>query len=320
MRNKIILTGAAGFIGSHFVRHIATKTTQTQFLILDSLTYSSNFSAIENRLSPRLLFKKMDIRDKAAVSEIFKQWSPDGVIHFAAQTHVDRSLQNPSLFFETNLNGTENLLQASLNLIDSKPHFRFLQVSTDEVYGSTKDLQTSFCENSSLNPTNPYSESKALADQKVLELNKSHNLNAIITRSSNNYGPWQHPEKFIPTVILAALKQNNIPIYGDGLNFRDWLYVEDNIQGIWSAFKNGTSGEIFNLASQTELKNIDVAKEILNQLQQPQSLIKHVTDRKNHDWRYALNCNKAKQDLSWSASTPFQKGLLNTISWYSQKF
>ena len=325
MKRKVLLTGCAGFIGSHFVKKIATRKEVTEkhdFFILDALTYAGKYSHIQKEVEthPHLKFQKADIRDLPLMQEIFAREKFDSVIHFAAESHVDRSIANPNIFVETNVLGTLNLLQESVKLFEKNKDFKFLHISTDEVYGSLKLNDPAFTELTPIAPNSPYSASKASSDLLVRVFFETYHLPVMITRCSNNYGPLQADEKFIPVVIKNALQNKKIPVYGAGMNIRDWIFVDDHNEGVWSVFTKGTSGEIYNLGGQTEIKNLDLAKKILKILGKPESLIEFVTDRKGHDFRYAMNFSKAQTQLGWSPAQSFDAALKITVDWYTDHF
>ena len=321
MKRKILLTGCAGFIGSNFVNQVTLRkdiAEKNDFFILDALTYAGNYDHIKKSVEshPHLKFEKADIRDLPKMQEIFGREKFDAVIHFAAESHVDRSITNPNIFVETNVLGTLNLLQESLKLFENNKNFKFLHISTDEVYGSLQLQDPAFTENHPISPNSPYSASKASSDLLVRAFFETYQLPVMITRCSNNYGPLQADEKFIPVVIKNALLNQKIPVYGAGMNIRDWIFVNDHNEGVWSVFTKGQPGEVYNLGGQSELKNIDLAKKILNILGKPENLIEFVTDRKGHDFRYAMNFSKAKKELGWQPQHSFDQALKITVNWY----
>ncbi|ADL41430.1 dTDP-glucose 4,6-dehydratase [Caldicellulosiruptor obsidiansis OB47] len=309
----ILVTGGAGFIGSNFVKYMISKE-EYKIINYDALTYAGNLEnlkEVENH--PYYTFIKGDIVDRAKVEEVFKNYQIDYVINFAAESHVDRSIKDPDIFVKTNVLGTQVLLDVSRKFGIKK----FIQISTDEVYGSLGP-EGYFTEESPLAPNSPYSASKAGADMLVRAYFKTYGLPVNITRCSNNFGPHQHPEKFIPTVILNALQDKPIPIYGDGQNIRDWLYVEDHCRAIELVFKKGRIGEVYNIGGNNEWKNIDIAKLILKLLGKPESLIQFVADRPGHDRRYAIDSSKIQKELGWKVEYRFEKALLKTIEWYAK--
>lgn len=323
MKPTILLTGCAGFIGSNFVKRICTSPEHRQkwnFLIFDALTYAGRKQTIQSELD---LYKEIsffygDLRDQAAVQKVFKEVNIYGIIHFAAESHVDRSISNPNIFVETNVLGTLNLLNSSISKMKNVPLFRFVHVSTDEVYGSLGEQDAAFTENTPLAPNSPYSASKASSDLLVRAYHETYGLNTSITRCSNNYGPYQFPEKLIPLMTLNALNNKPLPVYGNGLNIRDWIYVDDHNDGIWAVFEKGRSGEVYNFGGQSEKRNIEIIKTILNILNKSEDLIQFVEDRKGHDWRYAINFQKSLAELGWSPKIRFETGIIKTIQWYQE--
>ncbi|MCX7698286.1 MAG: dTDP-glucose 4,6-dehydratase [Candidatus Goldbacteria bacterium] len=305
---KILITGGAGFIGINFVHYILANHINDLVIVLDILNYSSNPEEIQQLKKYRNFeFIRGDIRNYDLIDKVAKKINV--IINFAAESHVDRSIMNPSAFFDTNVNGTINLLSVALkNKID-----RFIQISTDEVYGSI--IKGRSKEKDTLNPTSPYSSSKAAADLIAMSYYKTYGLPVIITRSSNNFGPYQHPEKFIPLFITNALDNQKLPLYGDGKNIRNWIYVEDNCRGIDLVLRKGKPGEIYNIGGDVEMKNIDIVKYILNILGKNEDLIQYVDDRPAHDRRYALDSGKIKK-LGWKCRYNFEEALKKTIDWY----
>lgn len=317
----IFLTGCAGFIGSNFVKLIATKSeisAKYHFIILDALTYAGRLQTIEEDLAKNshLAFEKLDIRDSNHVHAIFDKVKPKGVIHFAAESHVDRSISNPNIFVETNVLGTLNLLNASIKITNTD--FRFVHVSTDEVYGTLTESAPPFNEETPLAPNSPYSASKASSDLLVRSYVETFGLNAVITRCSNNYGPYQFPEKLIPLMIKNASQDKKLPVYGAGRNIRDWIFVDDHNRGVWLAFTKGRKGEVYNFGGNSEKRNIEVVKSLLGILGKPESLIEFVPDRPGHDWRYAIDFSKAERELGWRPEVTFQEGLQKTVDWYQK--
>ncbi len=304
---KILVTGGNGFIGKHFILYLIKKDV---FVInVDASTYASNNIPVN---ANNYIYYQADIRDYPTMDKIFNRESPDIVINFAAETHVDRSWIYKELFHDVNVNGVKVLLDLSLKYKVK----RFHQVSTDEVYGSLKPDNRPFKENDPLRPTNPYSQSKAAADELVLEYSHKYGLPISITRSTNNYGPYQFPEKLIPLMIYKAYKDEPLPIYGDGHNIRDWLYVDDHCKGILAVIEKGRAGEIYNLSGHTEIDNLTVVKRILKEMGKEESLITHVQDRQHHDKRYAIDSSKAYGELGWEPVTMFEDGIKETINWY----
>ena len=312
---KIIVTGGAGFIGSNFIFYMLKKYPAYRLICLDKLTYAGNFSTLSAVMAePAFRFVQADICDSEAVNKLFAEEQPDIVVNFAAESHVDRSISEPGIFLQTNIMGTATLLDACRRYGIR----RFHQVSTDEVYGDLpldrSDL--AFSEASNLRPSSPYSSSKASADLLVLAYHRTYGLPVTISRCSNNYGPYQFPEKLIPLMLAKALADKPLPVYGDGKNVRDWLYVEDHCRAIDAIIHKGRAGEVYNVGGSNELPNIEIVKLICKQLGKPKGLITHVADRLGHDRRYALAANKIANELGWRAEVPFAEGLRRTIKWY----
>lgn len=332
----ILITGGAGFIGSNFVPYFLESNPDTSVVNLDLLTYAgdeANLKEVEN--NDRYTFIHGDIGDRALVEKIFQDHNINGVIHFAAESHVDNSIKNPGVFIETNVNGTFTLVDVAYKHWMEKPfvyklefkNARFLHISTDEVYGTLGETGL-FSEETPYAPNSPYSASKASSDMIVRSYHHTYGLNTIITNCSNNYGPKQHDEKLIPTVIRKALNGENIPIYGDGKNIRDWLYVLDHCKGIDLAFEKGKGGEVYNIGGRNERKNNEVAKTICKTLDrlQPKATgsyleqITYVEDRAGHDRRYAIDATKIETQLGWKAAENFETGIKKTIEWYLQNY
>lgn len=311
----ILVTGGAGFIGSNFVYYLLEHHPEDRVVCLDKLTYAGSMEALDKAMqSDRFRFVKGDIADEAAVDQLFAQEKPDIVVNFAAESHVDRSVKDPGIFLKTNIIGTHVLLEACRKYGIR----RFHQVSTDEVYGDLPldrpDLF--FTEETSLHTSSPYSASKASADLLVLAYARTFGTPVSITRCSNNYGPYQFPEKLIPLMISRALADESLPVYGEGLNVRDWLHVEDHCSAIDLVMRMGREGEVYNVGGHNERRNIDVVRTILDQLKKPESLITHVTDRPGHDRRYAIDPKKIHDELGWLPQTRFEDGIRQTIQWY----
>jgi dTDP-glucose 4,6-dehydratase len=308
---RILVTGGAGFIGSNFVHHVLRDHPSDQIVVLDKLTYAGNLCNLEGPLQdPRVKFVRLDISDPA-VAEVAKNC--DATVHFAAESHVDRSIEDAAPFVRTNVEGTWRMVDACRASRVS----RFIHVSTDEVYGSLEPPERS-TESSPLAPTSPYAASKAASDLLVLSAFKTHGFPAIITRCTNNYGPFQFPEKFIPLMISQALAGQPLPVYGDGRNVRDWIHVSDHCRAVDLILRNGKEGHVYNIGGGCELGNITVARKILSALKQPESLLKFVTDRPAHDRRYALDCAKLKNELGWQPRWEFDRSLEETIRWYRE--
>lgn len=311
---NIIVTGGAGFIGSNFVRMILDEQKETFIVNLDSLTYAGNLGNLEGYLDNRNhKFIKGDICDGKLVENLIDEYKIDAIVNFAAESHVDRSLVNPGVFIDTNVTGTLTLLKAALE----KNIGRFLQVSTDEVYGSL-GKEGMFTEQTSISPNSPYSASKAAADHLVCAFGHSWGLKYNITRCSNNYGQYQFPEKMIPLMINNALNDKDLPMYGDGLYVRDWLYVYDHCTAIWKVLTEADPGEIYNVGGNNEKTNLEVVNILLDRLGKDTSLIKYVKDRPGHDRRYAIDSTKIMNELNWAQSVTFEEGIEKTIDWYLQ--
>ena len=312
---KLIVTGGAGFIGGNFVHYMLQEHPGDQIICLDKLTYAGNLSTLADVMDhPNFQFVKMDICDRDSVYGLFEKEKPDVVINFAAESHVDRSIENPEIFLQTNIIGTSVLMDACRKYGIQRYH----QVSTDEVYGDLPldrpDLF--FTEETPIHTSSPYSSSKAGADLLVMAYYRTYGLPVTISRCSNNYGPYHFPEKLIPLMIINALHDRPLPIYGDGLNVRDWLYVEDHCRAIDLIIRKGKVGEVYNVGGHNEMRNIDIVKLICQELGKPESLITHVTDRKGHDRRYAIDPEKIHRELGWLPETKFEDGIKKTIQWY----
>ena len=317
--SKFLITGGAGFIGSNYLHYVVDKYPEDEFVCLDALTYAGNYNNIkdlEDRKNYR--FVHLNLCDKEKVDELFQKENFDIVVNFAAESHVDNSIKNPNLFAETNILGTMNLLNACLKMKEVHPITRYHQVSTDEVYGDLPldrpDLL--FTEETPLHTSSPYSSSKAGADLMVMAYHRTFGLPVTISRCSNNYGPYQFPEKLIPVVISKALKNEPIPVYGKGENVRDWIHVHDHNIGVDLIVRNGKNGEVYNLGGHSERNNITIVKTILNQMGKSEDLITYVTDRPGHDLRYAIDSTKVERELGWKLSYTFEEGIKETINWY----
>lgn len=312
---KLLVTGAAGFIGCNFVYFMLKKHPSYSLVALDQLTYAGNLSSLANALNrENCSFVKADITDRAIIQELFEHEQFDAVVNFAAESHVDRSIHDPGVFLQTNILGTQVLMDAC------RKHGvkRFHQVGTDEVYGDLPldrpDLL--FTESTPLHTSSPYSASKASSDLLTLAYHRTYGLPVTISRCSNNYGPYHFPEKLIPLMITRALHNQSLPVYGNGLNVRDWLYVEDHCSAIDLILHNGRVGEVYNIGGHNERTNLDVVKRILDELGKPHSLITYVTDRAGHDLRYAIDSTKAQSELGWTPTTSFEVGIQTTVQWY----
>jgi dTDP-glucose 4,6-dehydratase len=310
---KLLVTGGAGFIGSAFVR-LSLAEESTQVINLDKLTYAGNLANLESAAgNPRYRFAHGDICDGPLVNSLLSEEKPDAIVHFAAESHVDRSILSAAPAFETNLRGTFTLLEAAR----ANKIARFVHVSTDEVYGSlAAPLEAT--EEFPLNPSSPYSASKAGSDLLARSYFVTYGLPVVITRASNNYGPYQFPEKLIPLMISNALEGRPLPVYGDGMQVRDWLYVEDHCRGIRAALDKGRDGEIYNIGGNCSLPNLTVVRKILSATEMPESLIKSVADRPGHDRRYALSSDKLTSATGWTPQMDFESGLTATVNWYRQ--
>ena len=309
---KLLVTGGAGFIGSNFVRYMVNKYPEYTIYNLDLLTYAGNLENLKDiEDKPNYKFVRGDIADRTFVQELFEKEQFDYVLNFAAESHVDRSITNPEIFVQTNIQGTLALLDAARAIGVKK----YLQVSTDEVYGTLGETGY-FTEETPLAPNSPYSASKTGADLLVRAYNETYGMPVNITRCSNNYGPYHFPEKLIPLMIINALHDKELPIYGDGLNVRDWLHVEDHCQAIDLVLHKGRDGEVYNVGGNNERTNIEIVKTILAQLGKPESLMKFVKDRPGHDRRYAIDATKLRTELGWEPKYTFETGIKQTIDWY----
>lgn len=312
---KILVTGGAGFIGGNFVHYQLKHHPEDQIICLDALTYAGNMETLKDAVSnPNFSFVQGSIADRDAVYALFEREMPDIVVNFAAESHVDRSIEDPGLFLQTNITGTGVLLDACRKYGVG----RFHQVSTDEVYGDLPLERTDlfFTEETPLHTSSPYSASKASADLLTLAYFRTFKLPVTISRCSNNYGPYHFPEKLIPLMIINALSDKSLPVYGKGENVRDWLYVEDHCSAIDLIIRGGRVGEVYNIGGHNERTNLDVVKTILRTLDKPESLIRFVTDRPGHDLRYAIDASKIKNELGWVPQTTFDTGIQSTIEWY----
>lgn len=329
---KILVTGGAGFIGSAVVRHIIQDTHNT-VLNVDKLTYAGNLESLATVAdNPRYQFSQTDICDRAALDQLFETFQPDAVMHLAAESHVDRSITGPAAFIETNIIGTYHLLEAARHYWnglaeDKKAEFRFHHISTDEVYGDLEGTEDLFLETTPYAPSSPYSASKASSDHLVRAWHRTYGLPVVLTNCSNNYGPYHFPEKLIPLVILNALAGKPLPVYGNGAQIRDWLYVEDHARALYKVVTEAEVGETYNIGGHNEQQNIDVVKAICNLLEELapnkpegianyQDLITYVKDRPGHDLRYAIDASKIKKDLGWVPVETFESGLRKTVEWY----
>ncbi len=315
-----LVTGGAGFIGANFVRYILNKYgSELKLVVLDKLTYAGNLENLKEELN-KIEFIKGDICNQELVQYIFSQQRIDYVVNFAAESHVDRSIENPGVFLEANITGTGNLMNVARQYWNTgenvyRDGVKFIQVSTDEVYGSLGKTGY-FTETTPLAPNSPYSASKAGADLLVKAYQETYNFPAVITRCSNNYGPYQFPEKLIPLFTTNALEDKELPLYGDGQNVRDWLHVKDHCQAIELVMREGREGEFYNIGGNNEKTNLEITQAILGILGKPESLIKFVKDRPGHDRRYAINSSKIRKELGWEPEYTFEEGVKETIQWY----
>jgi len=312
---KVLVTGGAGFIGSNFIFYMLKTYPSYRIICVDKLTYAGNLSTLTSVMTnPNFRFVKADICDRKAINQLFEEEKPDMIVNFAAESHVDRSINNPGIFLETNILGTDVLMDACLKYGIKRYH----QVSTDEVYGDLPldrpDLL--FTETTPLHPSSPYSSSKAAADLLVLSYFRTYGLPVTISRCSNNYGPYQYPEKLIPLMIVNALNNQQLPVYGNGQNVRDWLYVEDHCRAIDLVIHKGREGEVYNIGGHNEMANINIVKLICKELGKSEDLITYVADRKGHDLRYAIDPTKIYTELGWLPETKFANGIKKTIQWY----
>ncbi len=330
----LLVTGGAGFIGSNFIRWVFEHVPQVRITNLDLLTYAGNLESLHDvdaRFGPagegRYAFVHGDIRDFELLCSILEGTHPGAasashpaaVVHFAAESHVDRSILGPAVFVDTNVQGTLTLLESCRAVFgEQPPRFVFVHISTDEVYGSLGPTDPAFTEQSPLAPNSPYSASKAGSDLLVRAYGETFGLPAIITRCSNNYGPYQFPEKLIPLMITRALRDESLPVYGDGLQVRDWLFVDDHAEALWAVLARGRPGQTYNVGGESEAANIAVVRQLLDLLDKPESLIEHVTDRPGHDRRYAMAIGRIRRELGWAPRYGLAEGLAATVAWYQE--
>jgi dTDP-glucose 4,6-dehydratase len=330
---KIFITGGSGFIGSALVRY-CINNTEFQIVNIDNLTYAGSEESYPEAIgNERFHHEKVDICNISDLSNLFKKHSPDALMHLAAESHVDRSIDSPNIFMQTNIIGTYNLLEATREYLgycdqEIKEGFRFHHISTDEVFGDLDNTNNYFTEETSYKPSSPYSASKAASDHLVRAWQRTYDIPTLITNCSNNYGPYHFPEKLIPHVILSAIQGKQIPVYGNGLQIRDWLYVEDHVKALIEVIDKGKVGETYNIGGNNEMKNIDVVLKICDLLEElaPEKkqsgvryykdLITYVEDRPGHDTRYAINASKIKKELNWTPHESFESGLRKTVSWF----
>ena len=311
---QILVTGAAGFIGSNFIEYMVKKHPEYKIIVLDKLTYAGNIENLNNVIN-NIKFVEGDICDFDLVLDILKQNDINAVVHFAAESHVDNSIKEPFIFTKTNVIGTHTLLEAARQVWGEGSKNKFVHISTDEVYGALGETGY-FTEESPITPSSPYSASKASSDLVALAYHETYKMNVTVTNCSNNYGPYQHNEKLIPHMIKLAINNQKLPVYGAGLNVRDWLYVEDHCEAIDLVLHNGKAGERYNIGGHNEKRNIDIVKLILKHLGKSEDLISFVEDRKGHDFRYAIDPTKISNELGWMPKTKFDDGIIKTIDWY----
>lgn len=314
----ILVTGGCGFIGSNFIRYFLTNYDE-KVINIDALTYAADVNNLEDFAYDRRYFlHKGDICDKTFVRRMLNLYKPRAIVHFAAESHVDRSIQNSFPFVSTNVFGTVNLLEA---VREKDFPIRFLHISTDEVYGSLNEYAAPFKETTPYDPRSPYSASKAASDHFVQAYHETYGIDTVMTNCSNNYGPYQHTEKLIPTVITKALRHEKVPVYGNGMNIRDWLYVEDHCSALCAVLENGKSGQKYNIGGDAPMPNIEVVKIILHKmgLDAPKC-IQFVEDRKGHDFRYDIDSSKIQEELGWKPTVDFEEGITKTIEWYTKRF
>lgn len=312
---NVLVTGGCGFIGANFVHQQRRLYPTDRLVILDALTYCGNLANLEGLTQdPGLSFVRGDICDAELVAQLFRDEHFDAVVHFAAESHVDRSILGPMPFVRTNVIGTTTLLEAARKAQTAK----FIHVSTDEVYGTLSPTDPAFTELTPLSPRSPYAASKAASDHLALAYAHTYGMPVVVTRCSNNYGPYQFPEKLLPLMILSALEDKPLPVYGDGMQVRDWIYVEDHCAGIDAALRRGTPGEVYNFGGHAERPNLEMVYSVLDLVQKPRSLIRFVADRPGHDRRYAVDCEKAERELGWRARWTLSDGLRETVRWYRE--
>ncbi|MDA9114085.1 dTDP-glucose 4,6-dehydratase [Alphaproteobacteria bacterium] len=333
---RLILTGGAGFIGTSFLKFIKDKTDY-EVLIIDSLTYASNYNFIDNLLEDkRFCFENCDVRNEIKISKLINEFAPNIIINMAAESHVDQSIKNPLKFLDTNVFGTLNMLRQSNNFyqnlnVNLKKDFRFYQISTDEVYGDNQRYNKPFDENHPYNPSSPYSASKASADHFVRSWTRTYGLPTLISTCSNNYGPRQNLEKFIPTIVNSILSNTKIPVYGNGLQKRDWIFVEDHVDGIFSVLERGQISYSYNIGSENVMSNLEIIHFIINEMLKPSQkeindisfynqFISFIEDRPGHDLKYSLDTSRIREDLKWLPKHSFEDGMMKTITWYKNKF
>lgn len=325
--HRLIVTGGAGFIGANLVRHLFERAPEANITIVDKLTYAGNLGYVKDLLdSDRVSFRQLDVADVEAMHALFAEVEPDGVLHLAAESHVDRSITGPAAFIQSNIVGTFALLEAARRAwVDANKPGRFLHVSTDEVFGELGD-EGFFTEDTPYDPSSPYSASKAASDHLVRAYHRTYGLDVVLTNCSNNFGPYQYPEKLIPVIIRNIRDRKPLPVYGDGTNVRDWLYVEDHCAAIWTVFERGASGRSYNIGSQNEWQNIELVRLLCDLVdealgrQGSRELITFVTDRPGHDKRYAIDPARIRDELDWKPAHPFEDAIRHTVRWYLDHF
>jgi len=311
---RILVTGGCGFIGSNFIRYLLKNFSDASIINVDKLTYAGNLENLSDLShSPRYHFIRGDIAEAPLMEELIRK-GVDAIVNFAAESHVDRSIEDPSAFMKTNVFGTFVLLEAVRKVFPGQK-IRFIHISTDEVYGSLGEAGA-FTEETPLAPNSPYSASKTAADMMVRAYHRTYGLPAVITRCSNNFGPYQYPEKLIPLMISNAMEDKELPIYGDGMHVRDWIYVEDHCRALDNVLQHGREGEVYNIGGRNERTNLSVAQAILDRLGKPHALVRFITDRPGHDRRYAIDFSKIEKELGWAPSITFEEGINLTIEWY----
>ena len=324
---RLIVTGGAGFIGANLVHHLSEVAPDAQIAVVDKLTYAGNRRYIEKPLErENVSFHQLDVADVAAMDRLFVEFQPTGVLHLAAESHVDRSISGPAAFIQSNIIGTFALLElARQHWVQAEREGRFLHVSTDEVYGSL-GADGAFTEDTPYDPSSPYSASKASSDHLVRAYHRTFGLDVVITNCSNNYGPYQYPEKLIPVIIRNIRDKQQLPVYGDGKNVRDWLYVADHCEAIWAVFERGASGRSYNIGTQNELENIELVRTLCDLVDEvagtkdSQELITFVTDRPGHDRRYAIDPTRIREELGWEPKHTFEDSIRHTVQWYLENF